>query len=392
MAGARFLIDGSMARGGGGLTYLVNIVPRLSRLAPRDEFRIVLRSPRIAEALAGLPNVSVQLLEATGFAGRLLALGREAPKWVRQWDADLYFSASEIAPPSVPCPSIAAFRNPNVFTSMDQRWPLYQRLRLRVLRSLATLSARRCDRILFVSHDSAGWIGDALAIPDEKRSVVHHGVDAEAWSRVPRPAAGGRPYILSVSSVYRYKNYVRLIEAWAALAKRRPELPDLVIIGDVQDPAYAARMEAARLATGALADRIRILGEVPYHEIREHYRGAELFVFPSYLETFGHPLLEAMASEVPLVAADIPVFREIAGDAAFYADPHSGDGLARAMEQALYAEGAARNLVKRGRERVRSFGWDRSAEGLLALFESVLAACPSPILRPSGPRPAAATQ
>ena len=59
--------------------------------------------------------------------------------------------------------------------------------------------------------------------------------------------------------------------------------------------------------------------------------GATLFVFPSYLETFGHPLLEAMASDVPLVAADIPVFREVAGDAALYADPHRPEALASAM-------------------------------------------------------------
>ena len=55
---------------------------------------------------------------------------------------------------------------------------------------------------------------------------------------------------------------------------------------------------------------------MPYAEIPRYYRGAELFVFPSYLETFGHPLLEAMASDLPLVASDIPVFREIAGEAA----------------------------------------------------------------------------
>jgi glycosyltransferase involved in cell wall biosynthesis len=95
-------------------------------------------------------------------------------------------------------------------------------------------------------------------------------------------------------------------------------------------------------------------------------------VFPSYLETFGHPLLEAMASDVPTVAADIPCFREIAGDAAFYADPHKTDALADAIESALFSPRARRMLLKRGRECVRQFSWSASAGRLLSLFDEVL--------------------
>ncbi len=145
-----------------------------------------------------------------------------------------------------------------------------------------------------------------------------------------------------------------------------------MIIGDEPDAAAAEAMWKARDAAGEFAEWIHILGEVPYANIRQYYRNAELFVFPSYLETFGHPLLEAMAAEVPLVAADIPVFREIAGDAAFFADPHSTASLGAAMEEALYREGARDTLIKRGNEHLRKFTWTRSAECLLAMFDDVL--------------------
>jgi glycosyltransferase involved in cell wall biosynthesis len=269
---------------------------------------------------------------------------------------------------------IASFRNPNVYTALDQGWSRTQRLRLRLLREVSRLSSRACDRIMFVSEDSARWIGDALAIPESRRAVVHHGIDAAAWARRDEGTVSPHwfPYILSVSSIYRYKNFVRLIEAYTALARRRDELPDLVIIGDDQDPVYSAQMRRARDAAGELAERIHLLGEVPYADIKAYYAGADLFVFPSYLETFGHPLLEAMASGAPTVAADIPCFREIAGDAAFYADPHKTDALASAMEDALFAPGAREMLIKRGRERVRAFGWDATAQRLSALFDEVL--------------------
>ena len=376
MRGRRILIDGTMAKGGGGFTYLVNILPRITELAPQDQFRVLVRSERLANSIKPRPNLEVDLLPEVSPLQRLRFTYRDLPKLVKAWGADLYFSAGESAPMRASCPMIASFRNPNVYTSIEQGWTWKQQLRLRVLREVSRLSSRACDRIMFVSEDSARWIGDALNVPERRRAVVHHGMDAAAWGVDREAQADGYPssYILSVSSIYRYKNYVKLIEAYSVLAKRRDDVPDLIIIGDDQDPDYAAQMERARLATGEdVAERIHILGEVPYADIKKYYAGADLFVFPSYLETFGHPLLEAMASGVATVAADIPVFREVAGDAAFYADPHKADALASAMEDALFASRARQAMIKRGRERVRTFSWDATARNLSALFDDVLA-------------------
>ena len=284
----------------------------------------------------------------------------------------MFFSAGETAPIWAPCPKIAAFRNPNVFTELDQGWSRKQSLRLTTLLALARVSAWTCDKIMFVSEDSARWIGERLALPEQRRAVVHHGIDAEAWSAPATRSLHPWPYILSVSSIYRYKNFVKLIEAYTQLARGLNDVPDLVIIGDDQDPEYTAKMQAARTAAGDLAEHIHLLGEVPYADIRDWYAGAELFVFPSYLETFGHPLLEAMAARIPVVAADIPVFREIGGDAALYADPHDAASLAGAMRAALESPELRRLLAKRGLEQVRAFSWDRSALRLLQLFREVL--------------------
>jgi glycosyltransferase involved in cell wall biosynthesis len=259
---------------------------------------------------------------------------------------------------------------------VDPALSLQIRLRLAALRAVTRVSARVCDRIMFVSEDSAGWIGDMFGVPARRRAVVHHGIDANAWAR---PAGSGasphpRAYILSVSSVHRHKNYVRLIQAYVDLARRRAVLPDLVIIGDDQDPAYSAEMQRARSDAGAeLAARIHILGEVPYAEIKSYYAGADLFVFPSYLETFGHPLLEAMASGAPVVAADTPVFHEVAGDAAVYADPYAAQALSGAIEEVLFAPRKREALIERGLERARACSWNVTAQRLSSLFADVLA-------------------
>jgi hypothetical protein len=140
-SGRRYLIDGSMARGGGGYTYLVNILPRLSEMAPSDHFRVLVRTERLAKALSGLPNVEVDHLPEVGLFERFRFLHTEVPKLAAEWKADLYFSVGEYSPFKMPCPVVAAFRNPNIFTSLNQGWPLYQRVRLKMLRALSWLSA-----------------------------------------------------------------------------------------------------------------------------------------------------------------------------------------------------------------------------------------------------------
>lgn len=374
MAGPhRIAFDASMVRSGGGVTYLTNLLPELQRQAPQWRFLLLLGDEGLAERLPRVANVELHRVDIRAPGRRAAFLFGGAGAIARRWGAELYFSVSEVLPWRTPAPRIASYRNPNVFRPAGELgFPLYQRLRLATLKFLARSAMRRSSRVLFVSRTSADWIGAELGMPASQQVVVHHGIDLALWQGDAGERPQARPYLLSVSSIYRYKNFVRLIDAWTRLARQRPELPDLVILGDDQDPPYRRQMEAARAAAGELAERIRILGEVRYAEVRRYYRHAEAFVFPSYLETFGHPLLEAMASGLPLLAADTPVSREIAGDAALYFDPHDSAALADALERVYVQPDLRRRMVEAGRRRVQDFGWDRSAEQLLTLFASVL--------------------
>lgn len=368
----RILIDATGASIGGGYTYLVNVMPRLCAAAPGAQFRLLLRHEGLRKAIPMEPNLEILSLPPAGIAKRLRHVYWGIPRLAREWPADLYFSVSELSPYRLPCPAIASFRNANPFRPDLAPPTAREKVRIRALGAVARLSARRCDRIVFVSHDSAQWIGDSIALDPQKRAVIHHGIDSALWGNTPPYTGHPRPYLLSVGSIYFYKNYVRLIEAWTCLARSQPDLPDLIIIGDEWDADHRIAMEAVRKTAGPLAERISILGAVPYAEVQAYYKGASLFVFPSYLETFGHPVLEAMAADIPLVASDMPVFREIAGDAALYADPKSSDAIAESIRQGLEPE-TARTLVDRGRAKIKDFSWDATASKILALFEDTMA-------------------
>lgn len=371
--GRRVLIDGSMATTGGGYTYLVNMIPALAAIAPGAQFLVLVRNAKLVGTIAPAPNVEVRVLPERGWLGRIVFLAIRASGIARRWRADVYFSVAEYAPIGVSCPHVVCLRNPNTFTSIDFGWGLYQTSRLAILRRLAILSAKRASRVVFVSTDSASWMGDAAKIPSSRRAVIHHGSDVEKWrERIESEPRQRSPGILSVSSIYRYKNFVRLVEAYCEFAKNIPDPPPLTIVGDDQDAMHSADIRLALGKAGKLAEKIHLAGAVPYEEVISYYRDSILFVFPSYLETFGHPLLEAMASGLPVIAADIPVFREIAAESAIYVDPFDSGAIARSMERVLGDPELARRLSKAGRARVELFTWKKAADRLAALLDEVI--------------------
>jgi glycosyltransferase involved in cell wall biosynthesis len=121
-----------------------------------------------------------------------------------------------------------------------------------------------------------------------------------------------------------------------------------------------------------LEARVRFLGPVPYRDVLRYYRGAVALVFPSLLETFGHPLLEAMLAGTPIVAADIPAFREIAGDVALYFPPQDPARLARAVDQLRVDPQQTQERVELGRARAAGYSWKNSVDRLCAVFEEAM--------------------
>ena len=374
LSNKRIVIDAAMVRRGGGFTHLVNVLPKLVEAAPATHFLVLVRGDSVAQSLPEAPNLTLEVLPEANFAQRIRFQLEEAARLSRRYQADLYYSVAETAPRGLSCPLIVSFRNPNVFTSLDQNWGLYQSFRLPALRRAAARTARRAARVIFVSHDSARWIGDSIQLAPDKRAVIYHGIDPRSWHPSPGPSTSEAKDlgILSVSSIYRYKNFVRLIEAWRKFAEHRANAPPLTIVGDVVDRTHARDMEIARLACGPLAEKVRILGAVPYEEIAEYYRRSTIFVFPSYLETFGHPLLEAMSSGVPVVAADIDVFREVAREAAVYCDPFETTSIASSLSKVFDDSTFRESLTQAGKLRVGRFTWDQTASQTLQLLHDVL--------------------
>ncbi len=179
-------------------------------------------------------------------------------------------------------------------------------------------------------------------------------------------------YILFLGILAKKKNLPTLLRSLALLRDRLPDAPDLVVAGR-RYPQSDDTESAPLTQQLGLAEHVHFIGGVPDEVVPALYAGSELYILPSLHEGFGIPLLEAMACGVPVITTRGGALPEIAGDAALLLDdPYDAAGMADAIERVLTDAGLRAELIHRGDDRVAAFSWERSAQQMLAVYESVL--------------------
>lgn len=234
-------------------------------------------------------------------------------------------------------------------------------------------TARRATLVIAVSESAADEIAANTPIPRERIRIVSNGVDlgratAEDVERVTRAyGIDERPYVFWIGTFQPRKNVRVLLDAFARLDET--DVPHrLVLVGHegwVSDDDAAIRR---------LGDRVRSLGRVAQRDTTALYAGADLFVFPSRHEGFGMPVLEAMAQGTPVLCSDIPVLREVSGDAAQFVPVNDVDALADAIGSLLRDVAARAALADRGLVHAQAYSWERCADATIVVYHEALRA------------------
>ena len=277
-------------------------------------------------------------------------------------DCDLVHSLASTAPARGSFARVTTIHDLNYLTVPDAHFGL----RALGMRALVPLAARRSQRVITDSGATRDDLVSRLKVPREKIDVVPLGLGRPATD-APTPEAelrerfdlGGRPVMLCLSAKRPHKNLGVLLDALARIpAERRP----VAILAGYPTP-HEAELRARAAALGVAGD-VRFVGWLDGADVEGLFALSRVFAFPSLAEGFGLPVLEAMARGVPVACSDIPVFHEVAGDAARYFDPHDPAAVAAAIEDPPDPGP--------GRRRAAGFTWRRTAELTLAVYERAL--------------------
>ncbi|NOZ94143.1 MAG: glycosyltransferase family 4 protein [Acidobacteria bacterium] len=216
------------------------------------------------------------------------------------------------------------------------------------------------DRFIVVSDATRADLVEYFPVSPRRIHTIHEGLDPAfvTGGKGPRPEALEQPYLLFVSTLEPRKNVLGVLRAFELL--HRWGYPGrLVLTG--RWGWHTEALENA-MANSPARSRIVHLDYVPRHQLPALYRGADALLFPSWLEGFGLPLIEAMACGTPVITSGRSAMPEVAGPAAIYVDPASPHGIASAVSALLEDRDHRIHLAEQGRRRAAAFSWDRAAE------------------------------
>jgi hypothetical protein len=381
MARRCLVFDGLAVITGGQVTRAKAFLQRFRKYDPLSRL-VVLRSQGNwvpTEEHLGLEVIDVSLPRGSFRAlGRMLWQNLRLPGLLKRLDANVYLSFSHYLPVTMPSRvmTIMGVANFAPFSELAEQAEVTSKgkLRLATLKRTILSSAKRAWRVIALSWALQRELV-RLGVNEEKIVVIPNGVEVPVQLDTALDGGGeinqfgvSGEFLLYVSHFYRYKNFERLIRAYAGLSHELRDQFALVLIGEPHDVEYYSEVEALIDLVG-MRGRVVIVPGLPSRDLVVFYRSASLFVFPSLAENSPNILLEAMAFGVPVLASQIEPIPEFGQEAVRYVDPLDVESMTEEITVLLADPEARESLGQRARVQARRFTWDDFTAKVVGLYD-----------------------
>lgn len=268
----------------------------------------------------------------------------------------------------VTIPDLAVFKYPDAFPCKFSKY----------LQFMIKQSVKRADRIIAVSNFVKDEIINLLRVKEEKISVIYLGIDppfippsereAERIDNFREARGLSRGFILYAGTIEPRKNIINLIRAFSIL--KQEGFKHKLVLGGKKGWLYEDIFKESE--NSRFKEDIIFTEYIPDEELRLYYSSCDTFVYPSIYEGFGLPPLEAMSCAAPVVVSDIPVFREVLGDAPIFVDAYRPESIAEGIDKILMDTKLREEMILKGKERAKSFTWGKTAKDTLKLYEECM--------------------
>ena len=350
----------------------IELIKSLQEIDSNNEYVIFSRKGENNNAIRESDNFQVQTFSSLTYADweQLKLL-----KAVNKQKIDLLHCTANTAPFFSSVPIILTIHDIIYLENIDLKGTLYQNLGNLYRRFLVPKIVKKANLILTVSEFEKNNIVKRLNLPEEKVQVLYNGVSSQfnnsytsqQIQEVRDQYKLPQQYIMFLGNTASKKNTLNVIKAFVDFCLNQKHDIPLVML-DYKKELVVKVLED--LKHPDLADRFVFPGYVPHNQIPLVYNAATVFLYPSLRESFGLPILEAMACGVPVITSSSSSMPEIAGNAALFVDPLSYKDISKAIEKIVTDEKLRSDYIQKGLQRVKSFTWKAAAKKLLSIYET----------------------
>ncbi len=358
-------IDARLAYRRGVGTYAANLILALSKIDRRNQYFLFNAPPRLRQQISNKQFHSIDLpfSNAAYYEQKLL------PRAAEQKNLDLLHYVDNSASVISDIPFVLTLHDTMYTRPLSKVRPkptLRQRLIDAYKKWAIPRSALMAQAIVTVSDYSKDQIQQQLKMGKEKVWVTPEGVDLHLYQKKPRKPSKLFKILVHGAADER-KNIANILKAAKILADQKKKF-QIIVIG--MDEAELKLTHYLREAIALdLGSYVEWAGNVPFKMLKDIYAEVDLFLYPSLLEGFGLPVLEAFACGVPVITSQTTSLPEVAGDAALLVDPQNPAAIAKAVKQVMEKASLRKQLIQKGIRRAKLFSWEKTARLTLKVYE-----------------------
>lgn len=364
---------------GGGLTHFNQICKNLGQLMPDSHFYVIASSRQI-KLLDKQPNNFEYhyYQKANGsYLDKFIWEKFKLPKIVNTLNPDIFFVPGNFSgsKEKFNCPVVSLVHNIAPFSKRYiKEESLIQKIRLKLLKALTIKSMNNSSGVVFLSDYCRRYFRKFITDKNIIGITSHHGqpdsiTDSNDLSILNRLNIE-KPYILSVSHIYRYKKIKEMVVGYLNALNQNRNLPELLIAGRIYDKKYHKDiLEIVKRSN--FSDKVRFLGNIKGSELPALYKNCDLFIFPSALETCSVILIEAMAYGCPIICSNKTVMPEVSANQALYYHPENTNRLADLIIRVTSDSELKNNLRLNLKLASGNYSWKNSTEKIIELFKEL---------------------